>query len=258
MEWLFFQFFNYYFLELKTPKGHSLEQFDDILLAFLASKTKLIKWLNNPKNIASLEEKDSILRLIEWIPLSTLNASDNYHYLLLEMTKTNVEHNVCYSQIKKRYRSYKFFTSKLPSKIRLSDIEVAVTESIALVKELIDRHFDVIERQIWINRISIFSLPTVLKYTNHPISKDFIRRLFKNRTCSVNDLKILFIFLTRQGLGYAVTGDDSSNPDVDILTPLSEYIGFQSTLKQNYEDFVAKKRGEMLKIDLENAKKSKK
>lgn len=196
MEWMMLQFYNYYFSEHSSSEGVAYKQRNIFLNSFDSSRTKLIEWINEPENISLLEERDSILRLIEWVPLSHRSASDVYVKLLVGWTKQNIHSEKGFSPIRNSSGDYKFYSSKSPSRISIKEMETAVDESVVICKDLIERHFGAIDKQIWLKRIKIISFQTAIIYRNFPIPKKFIFDLVDHKTVPRQDLKIIYMFLS--------------------------------------------------------------
>lgn len=197
MDWIFYQFFNEYFLD--SPSNEPISSDYDRIVNFeKRTRAKLISWL---KGNDSLEDRDDLLELVERSPLSYLRSSFAYD-MFLSVALAKLGRNVPLPHFSEIHSQFSIFTSiglEQACKLREIDMEAAVKNSTEKCEKLIEKYFDFIEKQIWLNRLRMVNFPMFDKYTLRPVSVSQVKKLFDYAGAPIHDLHDFFAMLTRGG-----------------------------------------------------------
>jgi hypothetical protein len=248
MEWLFFQFYNHFYID-DTGTKLICSVYDQILGAERKARSKLITWL---KENETLEDGKVLLDIVEKGPLSNLRVSVAYDLLLSDSVfKVNMGPKLQY--FRDVYPQFTVFTTASNVyKIRETDLEATVSESQRNCELLGEKYLDIIEKEIWMNRLKIFSFTTFSKYLLNPIPQNFADKIFKNHGAPIHDLQTIFSFLSRSGHHLNAARRNFENGFVKQL-PMAIEINEQHA--KRYADIVLTARRLLLENDLKNMKK---
>ena len=250
MDWFFFQFYNELYLD-SSDNGSISSQYDRIMNLETKARIKLITWL---KENESLEDGDILLDLVETSPLSYLRTSAAYDLLLSESVN-KLEKGPAPQNLKGLHHQFAVFKS-VPKiyQLKESDLEATVKNQIEKCEKLIEKYFEIIEKEIWLNRLKISNIPAFDKYTIKPVPTRFAKRLFHQSGAPIHDLQETFSMLSRTGHSLDIC---TTMEGKEFLEQLPNGRGIIEVRKRNHEAFIMQTRKILLENDLKNMKKNK-
>ena len=239
MEWFFTQFYNSFYLErAKLVDRISSTQYKNIIIAERAARIQLLNWLKLESN-QGIDDVNLLINLVESVPLSYVRLSTAFDVFLTD-AEAKLDGSAKIPFLSEIFSQFTCFTAKTAVQTKLTELEQLTTNGIEMCKELINKHFDPIEKCVWTNRLTISNFNTIRKYTIHPIKTKYIYNLFTEANAPVYDLHVTFSLLCRIGYESSI---HSQPPETDefIQTSPERMEAAENCAKQHDDNIMETK-----------------
>ena len=146
MEWIFNQFittqYNY-----KSKQEHIEKEYEKFFENERLSRELLIKHLNfNLIKCSNDGDWIDLLKIVSYLPLSQVRMFTGYKFFLNDKKKSSV--------VKQKKFQFNAFTG-YDSELSFKELEENVNNHVIICRGLINKYFDPIEKNIWLNRLAI-------------------------------------------------------------------------------------------------------